>query len=70
MTVSFLLESVCWFCLHLCEEGHLEHVPDMQQVHPRSAHQQLPVSLHILHLVTVVLEGSLVQLLLNPGRRK
>jgi hypothetical protein len=35
-------------------------------VHAGLAHQQLPVSLHILNLVVVILEGSLVQLLLNP----
>ena len=39
---------------------------DMEQEHARLAYQQLPVGLNILHLVSVVLDSSLVQLLLNP----
>ena len=61
-----LLESGCWLCLHLREEGHLEHVSDVEQKHARLPHQQFSVGLHILHLVSVVLNRSLVQLLLNP----
>ena len=61
------LKCIIWLRLHLCEECHLEHVPDVKKVHARLANQEVAVSLHVEHLVVVVMEGSLVQLLFDPG---
>ena len=65
-----LLECTAGVSLHLCEEGHLEHVPDVQEMHPWLAHQQLPVCLHIQHLVVVILYGSPVELFFDSERRE
>ena len=42
-------------------------MPDVKKVHARLANQEIAVSLHVEHLVVVVMEGSLVQLLFDPG---
>ena len=45
-------------------------MPDVEEVHPSLAHQQVTVSLHIQHLVVVVVNSSLIELLFNPVKKR